>query len=99
MGMLPGTTDVDTTDVEATMADTGEATVESVLLIPSQRLTLTPLSSTPDTHTLHTLTPATHTIPDTPMAVTHTPLDTTTCTSVKPTLRPSKRLMLRPTPL
>merc|ERR1712168_509105 len=85
--MLPGTTDVDTTDVEATMvdtgADTGDTTVESVLLIPSQRLTLTPLSSTPDT----------------PMADTHTPLDTTTCTSVKPTLRPSQRLMLRPTPL
>merc|ERR1712042_302040 len=50
----------------------------SVLLIPSQRLTLMPLSSTP----------ATHTIPDTLMPDTHTPPDTTTCTSVKLRLSP-----------
>merc|ERR1712212_1134168 len=43
---------------------------------------------TPDTHTLHTPTAATHTIPDTLMLVTHTPPDTTTCTSVKLRLSP-----------
>merc|ERR1712212_889866 len=43
---------------------------------------------TPDTHTLHTPTAATHTIPDTLMPVTHTPPDTTTCTSVKLRLSP-----------
>merc|ERR1712142_244639 len=49
---------------------------------------LMPLSSTPDTHTLHGVVSTQSTWADTLMPVTHTPPDTTTCTSVKLMLSP-----------